>query len=769
MTYKTIITKAFNSDLRKLLTQGNKKVVQAARAAITEAGTTGEIQSLPRTKHGESRIQNVEKYDLPDAFRLVVQLVNGVEKTRAFLFVGNHDDAQHWLDVHKNYKWVKNTTDGMLEFVMVTVESCEKHVPSDRLNLESPEEILQLPLLRNLAATDWDTINLDVTAMTFSNAITGSDFEQDAESIFERLEKFVGYDKASLLFDLMWHSHKNEWDKFSQRLKVVTGGATVVSTEIAAIAMAEVDNSESFFTFDDQNLLIDFFEKNTMADWMLFLHPEQKKIVERDLRGAARLRGVSGSGKTCVLVHRARYLAKKYGERVLLVTLTESMRRLLDRLIDDLCGVERSLIETKTMSMLAKDTLHELDSRRYTPNHFITPERNDELFTATVKYVREHSNLVGTPFQTMAVTELNAFLRDEIPYVRGRLIESEVEKYLDPNVFQRRGRGMPLTQPDRRIMLTAIKYYVEQLKQSNLHDHEELVSNTIQLLKSDHAIKGEFRSVLCDEVQDLSELDITLIGQLRTPDGGLIAKTENALFLAGDGTQSIYKRGFVLRRIGIDIIGRSYGLKKNYRNTHEILQAAFGLVSQYEFADIDEENIVRPFAPEFAKRHGTKPLLLRCSGLEEEANAIANAVDSLLAMGQTPGQICIIGPNARSRELVKRALDSKNIESIELRQDVDYESERVKISTIESAKGHEFANVFILHLMERVLPASGVHTDDLPREAARLYVAMTRAREALTITYSPQTGQQASRFLAAIQKDCDEAHFRNGEVRYLKD
>ena len=72
MTYKTIITKAFNSDLRKLLTQGNKKVVQAARAAITEAGTTGEIQSLPRTKHGESRIQNVEKYDLPDAFRLVV-------------------------------------------------------------------------------------------------------------------------------------------------------------------------------------------------------------------------------------------------------------------------------------------------------------------------------------------------------------------------------------------------------------------------------------------------------------------------------------------------------------------------------------------------------------------------------------------------------------------------------------------------------------------------------------------------------------------------
>ena len=162
-----------------------------------------------------------------------------------------------------------------------------------------------------------------------------------------------------------------------------------------------------------------------------------------------------------------------------------------------------------------------------------------------------------------------------------------------------------------------------------------------------------------------------------------------------------------------------------------------------------------------------RPLLLRCSSVLEEAQAIANSVGSLLAIGQTAGQICIIGPSIRTREEVRRAFDAAGIQSVELRQDVDYESDRVKISTIESAKGHEFASVFIMGLVEGVLPAMDVSTEGLPREAARLYVAMTRARESLTITYSPTTEHQASRFLTAIQQDCDEAHIRAGEIRRI--
>lgn len=93
MAYTIVYTKSFNHNLRDLQQQGHKKIVQAVRAAAFEAGVEGEIKSLPRTKHGETRIRAVEKYDLPDAYRLVVELVNGQAKTRAFLFVGSHEDA----------------------------------------------------------------------------------------------------------------------------------------------------------------------------------------------------------------------------------------------------------------------------------------------------------------------------------------------------------------------------------------------------------------------------------------------------------------------------------------------------------------------------------------------------------------------------------------------------------------------------------------------------------------------------------------------------
>jgi superfamily I DNA/RNA helicase len=143
---------------------------------------------------------------------------------------------------------------------------------------------------------------------------------------------------------------------------------------------------------------------------------------------------------------------------------------------------------------------------------------------------------------------------------------------------------------------------------------------------------------------------------------------------------------------------------------------------------------------------------------------IAEKVRADLAYGQTPGQICIVGPNTKIRDEVQRALTRIGIAYTDLRQDADYESDRVKVSTIESAKGHEFSAVFIAGLVEGVLPNGDVTEAEIPREAARLYVAMTRARDTLTLSYSPSGPYSASRFLLAIQSHCDEARVRDGQM-----
>ena len=65
----------------------------------------------------------------------------------------------------------------------------------------------------------------------------------------------------------------------------------------------------------------------------------------------------------------------------------------------------------------------------------------------------------------------------------------------------------------------------------------------------------------------------------------------------------------------------------------------------------------------------------------EEAGVVAETVHFQLAAGQTPGQVCIVGPNAKIREEVQRALTLRGISHTDLRQDADYESDHVKVST----------------------------------------------------------------------------------------
>ena len=74
--------------------------------------------------------------------------------------------------------------------------------------------------------------------------------------------------------------------------------------------------------------------------WSVFLHPEQRQLVERDYTGSARVSGSAGTGKTIVALHRAVFLARSnQNARVLLTTfshmLANALRTQLRRLISN--------------------------------------------------------------------------------------------------------------------------------------------------------------------------------------------------------------------------------------------------------------------------------------------------------------------------------------------------------------------------------------------------------------------------------------------------
>ena len=80
--------------------------------------------------------------------------------------------------------------------------------------------------------------------------------------------------------------------------------------------------------------------------WTVFLHPDQKQIVERDYNGPARVAGSAGTGKTIVALHRAVYLARKNSDaRVLLTTFSESLSSALKTKLKRLVSNEPKLAE----------------------------------------------------------------------------------------------------------------------------------------------------------------------------------------------------------------------------------------------------------------------------------------------------------------------------------------------------------------------------------------------------------------------------------------
>lgn len=480
--YKVVFTREFLACLRDLQKAGGngRAIVQKARAAQTEAAVEGEIRGLSRTTHGESRLPNIEKYNMGDGFRLVVQLVDELNLARAFLYCGKHDDAERWLEAHRDYQWVERKSDRTLEFVQVsTSDPPVARLPE--LDLDSSPSFIELPLLRDLTEEDWNTILLPAAAVEYARGITGQKFESDEWGVLEHINRIcVSADQANLLLDLLVHAHRKEWNALHQRLQLGRGTATVVSGSAAADLMLDPANGEVFVSWEDaQQLPLD----QDWAEWMLFLHPEQKELARRELNGPGRLRGVSGSGKTCVMIHRARELAKRYGQRLLVVTLTESMRRLLDSLLGALCGAERGLIETVTMSGLAKDVIRELHPRGERWYTMARVDRLDEFRREAVEVVLKHPDLERSLLRSLTSDGLKQFLSDEIPYVRSRLRPSDYDIY-PTRQFKRRGRQQPLAEVGRRICLDAIRHWDSQLTNHHLLDHEGIIQHALDLVSA---------------------------------------------------------------------------------------------------------------------------------------------------------------------------------------------------------------------------------------------------------------------------------------------
>jgi superfamily I DNA/RNA helicase len=254
--------------------------------------------------------------------------------------------------------------------------------------------------------------------------------------------------------------------------------------------------------------------------------------------------------------------------------------------------------------------------------------------------------------------------------------------------------------------------------------------------------------VLADEAQDFSTLEMSLLRQLVQDPGG-----QDRFFFVGDLNQKVFPKHFRPRLAGFSFQGRVKAIRRNYRNTQQILRAAYLLADQYPPPREEDVPIVRP---EFSPYEGSKPLVIQCTK-SDQAATVANAF--LVVLRRTKGQrVAVVSDNNSLLDRVRKNAMQKGIECFELFsiEDMDRWREqmsdplaaRLVFSKPEAVKGFEFDSVILCDLSAKVVPREGTPERERWRAAAVYYTAMTRARDELVLTYA----DEPSVFLKVIAK-----------------
>lgn len=250
---------------------------------------------------------------------------------------------------------------------------------------------------------------------------------------------------------------------------------------------------------------------------------------------------------------------------------------------------------------------------------------------------------------------------------------------------------------------------------------------------------GQFDAVLVDESQVLQR-DWLKAAKLALKD----PSSEDAhLFIAGDGTQSLFrKRSFTWAEVGVSASGRTTILRRNYRNTGEILGAAVLFAAPGEIERAQGPGDATP-SPECLRR-GPAPELIELQSRQKESDCAAALIQSWLVAGVTirgrrqtlrPSDIAILYPHLPNRatpflaELKDRLAPFTKAVILD-GQSGSLSDEGVRIISIQRATGLQFKAVIML--WTDLLPANFADRDD----RTLLYLAMTRAEDVLVILHS---------------------------------
>ncbi|MFT3693977.1 MAG: 3'-5' exonuclease [Kofleriaceae bacterium] len=446
--------------------------------------------------------------------------------------------------------------------------------------------------------------------------------------------------------------------------------------------------------------------------WIAFLHPSQQAIVEAKPKGAMKVTGSAGTGKTVVGLHRARILSRR-GDRVLLTSFVTTLCDNLQRNLRKLCSKdELSRITVSTVDKQALSLARRLDSK-------LGPASPDAVKKLVADLATRHTPEFSPSFVSAEW--------DAIVDAQG------ISTWAEYRSASRTGRGKPLSVADRKTLWKVFGEVFTTLAARHESTWSHIGRIALEAIKSGKA-SSPFDAVIVDELQDLRPTALRLVR-------ALVGNKMEKLMLLGDAGQRIYAGKGSLSGYGIDVRGRSHVLRINYRTTEQIRRAA-DMIAPDSVDDLDDGTEDRTRTRSLMK--GPRPTF---GGFPHRADELGDAtrwIRECRAKGLALDEIAVFTRTAKRADEVEAKLSSEGIATAGL-DDEHSTAGAVQVGTMHRAKGLEFKAVLVVDASADAIPSAGLmksavdpqdRENALERERQLLYVAMTRARDLLRVTWS---------------------------------
>lgn len=511
-------------------------------------------------------------------------------------------------------------------------------------------------------------------------------------------------------------------EEVAERLLSLLSGELVTPLEPAGGDPFLHPDAQRLFAVAENETALEAALSGSWQEWTVFLHPSQRRVVDRTYTGAARLTGGAGTGKTVVALHRAARLARA-GRRVLLTTYTRTLVTHLEEMLGalNLAPEARARITVMTVHALAHQVAQELR----------LPHREPEDSPAALKA------RFGQAAQELSLSLTPEFLLAEW---RGVIEAQGLRRWEDYREAKRTGRGTPLGARGRQDVWRAAQHVRAALERSGRFTWRTMCDALTDRLQGEPA---RFDHVIADEAQDLGPSEVRFL--LALTGGG-----NDHLLLAMDEGQRIFQRAFSMKALGLNFQGRSTCLKLNYRTSRQIRELA-DRVLPGTIRDADETVEQRLTLSRF---QGPAPTVLGLPDTEQEFEHLGHWLRDRLAEGVPPAQIAVFTRHDPAATAARVQAISGHRAAVVGQTDTP-DPGVVSVSTMHRAKGLEYRAVAVVGLTDAALPSAqrlaeltdpGDQEDFIAHERHLLYVAATRAREWLLLTYSGE----GSRFLTPL-------------------